>query len=728
MRINLGIRRRLAPLLGNDRRKIELLNALLFSLPGTPVLYYGDEIGMGDNVYLGDRDGVRTPMQWSADRNAGFSESNPHRLYLPLITEQGYHYESLNVASQVDDPTSLLSWMRQLIALRKRRPVLGRGAISFLEPENVHVLAFVRSMEGEPPFLCVANLSRLAQHVELDLRQFHGHVPVEAFGQTRFAPISESSYHVTLAPYGFFWFTLEAPDRVAAAERVTPTLSGTWDEVLRRRAPLARAIGQWLPTRRWYAGKELHVRTTTVEDVIALPGGEVDCALLVVRVEFTEGDDHRYAVPVARADSVLAARTRSEHPGAVVAQLAEGQLLIDAMSVPEGAAAIVGATLRRRAVKGRVGGVRGVPRRTGLARIVESARDVQPMGVEQSNSSVLVAHRLIAKLVRRLEPGPNPDVELPLHLRARRFANVPGVAATLELALAGEQQPADAVIVHDALANEGDLWTSVLDELSVTIEQRGDFGTLADDDELLRLARLLGTRTAELHTALATSDGHDDMAPQSFTLLWQRSLLQTLRNGLRTTQRAVRRAKLDDPRAEQLLAPADDVLARFESLRTVKLDARRIRVHGDLHLGQILRTGTDIAFIDFEGEPGRPMGERRIMRSPLTDVAGLLRSVDYAGRSAVDTAVARGVVTTEHVPELDTARDRWTDRVCNTINESYLHAIGPAGIVPSARADADLLLDVYLLQKGLYEVRYELANRPDWVHWPLSAVVEMLAR
>ncbi len=328
--------------------------------------------------------------------------------------------------------------------------------------------------------------------------------------------------------------------------------------------------------------------------------------------------------------------------------------------------------------------------------------------------------------MRRLEPGPNPDVELPAHLTKQGFGHVPGVAATLEIDLVGEDAPADVVIVHDAITNEGDLWSWMLDELAVGIEHHGGFA--GSNDQTLWLAELLGRRTAELHTALATSDVGDGMTPQPFTLLWQRSLLQTLRNGVRATQRSLRRAKLETPAAHALLEPVDDVLARFEPLRTTKLEARRIRVHGDLHLGQILWSGNDLTFIDFEGEPGRPIGERRIMRSPLTDVAGLLRSIDYAGRSALDTAIARGLIAEADREEIDVRRDRWTDVVCNTINEAYLRAAAGAELVPAERADADLLLGVYLLQKGLYEVRYELANRPEWVHWPLSAVAEMIRR
>ena len=723
MRINLGIRRRLAPLLGNDRRKIELLNALLFSLPGTPVLYYGDEIGMGDNVYLGDRDGVRTPMQWSADRNAGFSVGNPHRLYLPLITEPGYHYEIVNVDHQIDDPTSLLSWMRQLIALRRRRPVLGRGAIRFLEPENPHVLAFIRDDEStdEPPFLCVANLSRLAQHVELDLREFDGAVPVEAFGHTRFSPVTDLPYHVTLQPYGFFWFSLEAPDRGRPEHHDPPSLSGSWSEVLRRRAPLGRALAAWLPHRRWYAGKESAIRELTIEEAIGLRG-DADVALLIVRVSFTEGDDHRYSVPVMRATERVAQQTAAEQPSAVIARLDHGDLLVDAMARPEGAAVVVRAALERRTTKGRHGTTRGVPRRSGLVKLVGGDRDVQPLGVEQSNSSVMVAHALIAKLVRRLEAGANPDAELVAHLGAHGFQHVPGLAATLEVDLAGETTPADVLVVHDAIPNEGDLWRWTLEELSVDLEQRGRFGAA---EATLWLAELLGRRTAELHRALA-EDGDAGTAPEPFTLLWQRSLLQTLRNGVRGTQRALRRARVDSDEATALLRPVDDVLARFETLRTRKLDARRIRVHGDLHLGQVLRSGTDVVFIDFEGEPGRPMGERRLKRSPLVDVAGLVRSLDYAGRSALDTAVARGLVTEAEHEALDRDRAAWTASTGRLLIDTYLATIADAHLVPDERADAELLLDVYQLHKGLYEIRYELANRPDWVHWPLSAVAEMV--
>jgi len=208
MRLNLGIRRRLAPLLDNDRRRIELMNGMLMSMPGTPIIYYGDEIGMGDNINLGDRNGVRTPMQWNGDRNAGFSRSDPQALYLPLVIDPVYHYQAINVEVQRRGPSSLLNWMRRLIAIRKRYPVFGRGTIEFLHPSNLAILAYTRSYEDQI-LLAVNNLSRFVQPVELDLRAFLGYVPVELFGETVFPRIGEQPYLLSLGPHTFYWFRLE---------------------------------------------------------------------------------------------------------------------------------------------------------------------------------------------------------------------------------------------------------------------------------------------------------------------------------------------------------------------------------------------------------------------------------------------------------------------------------------------------------------------------------------
>jgi maltose alpha-D-glucosyltransferase/alpha-amylase len=210
MRLNVGIRRRLAPLLDNDRRKIELLTALLFTLPGSPILYYGDELGMGDNIYLGDRNGVRTPMQWTGDRNAGFSRADTARLFLPLIVDPVYGYQAINIEAQLRTPNSLLNWMKRIIAVRRKTRVFGRGTLRFLRPANESVVAHVRSYEGET-VLAVHNLSSAAQPIELDLRAWAGHTPVEMLGESRFPTIRTQPYVITLGPYGYYWFRLQPP-------------------------------------------------------------------------------------------------------------------------------------------------------------------------------------------------------------------------------------------------------------------------------------------------------------------------------------------------------------------------------------------------------------------------------------------------------------------------------------------------------------------------------------
>jgi maltose alpha-D-glucosyltransferase / alpha-amylase len=743
MRINLGIRRRLAPLLGNDRRKIELLNALLFSLPGTPVIYYGDEIGMGDNVYLGDRNGVRTPMQWSADRNAGFSTANPHRLYMPLITEQGYHYESINVETQAANPASLLSWMRQLISLRKRHRVLGRGSIEFLEPENPHVLAFIRhptpDMDpAEKPLLCVANLSRLAQQVELDLRDFTSAVPVEVFGQNRFSPVTDRPYSLTLTPYGFMWFAVDSgqanvdPTGGIAA---TPRLAGSWPDVLRRRAALARSIARWMPSRRWFAGKDATVRDVTIDDIVELSD---DVALVIVRTSFTEGDDQQYAVPLLHVSDERGFEADQQKPGALLTLLDDGAL-VDAMAVPEGAGVVAIAALRRRTRRGRNSVAVGHPRRPGLTKLTADQRDVHVLGVEQSNSSVILGGRVIAKLIRQLSPGENPDVTLPLHLRAAGFERVPGVAGTLDVAVGGEVD-SNVVVVHDVIGNEADLWEWSQDLLTREVERLVTEPESTGDEAVLEaVTNLLGKRTAQMHLNLA--GGAPAFEPERFSLLFQRSIQQSLRQSLRETQRGVRRnrSKLRADAAAMavdLLERGDQLLAAFDTLRTRKLDAARIRVHGDLHLGQALWTGRDVVFIDFEGEPGRSIGERSIKRSPLADVAGLLRSFDYAGRVALATSAERGRtrVTDEEFLErwrrtaTTVMQDRFWATYRTTLRAGSTAAGSGARLIPADDADARLLLDAHIVLKALYEVRYELANRPDWVSWPLAAVVQMLSR
>jgi len=720
MRVNLGIRRRLSPLLEHDRRKIELLNALLFSLPGTPVIYYGDEIGMGDNVYLGDRDGVRTPMQWSPDRNAGFSSANPHRLYLPVITEPGAHYENVNVEAQQHQSNSLLSWMRQMIALRRRLPVLGRGDIELLEPENPRVLAFVRSMPDAAPVLVVANLSRLAQQVELDLSRYLNHTPVEMFGRTRFAAVGDLPYSLTLAPYGFFWLELEAPERGDGG--TVATISGTWPDVLRGRM-LNRALRSWLREQRWFGAKNAPITELHIDDVIEIPGADV--AVLIVRVALGSDDDQRYLVPLALVGDERLGTIRRLRADAVVAELEAGGGLIDAMADEASALAVIEVVGARRSLKGRRMSMRGRPEGRTVRNVVAAARaaegglPVQLLGVEQSNSSTIVGGQAVAKLIRRLEPGPSRDAELPRALQRTGFAHVPGVLGELTIDLRARDGEAVGLVVHEAVANDGDVWQWTQDELARVIDALVTEQEPAVDEMLtpsLELAGLLGRRTAELHRALARTTAE----PQSYTLLYQRGLHQGIRSELRETQRMLTRAGGPD-------LDGDKVLTRVEALRERKLAAQRIDIHGDLHLGQILWTGRDVVFIDFEGEPARALSERAIVRNPLVDVAGIVRSFDYAGRVAVATAIDRGVVPGSEQEATTRLAATWIEAVTDRFWNEYQDVAADDGLIPADADDRATLLDVFVIAKALYEVRYELANRPGWVRWPLATLDATLA-
>jgi len=772
-RVNLGIRRRLAPLLNNDPKKIELLNGLLFSLPGTPVIYYGDEIGMGDNFYLGDRNGVRTPMQWSTDRNAGFSRANAQRLYLPIVIDPEYHYEAINVEAQQSNPDSLLWWTKHLVALRKQFKALSRGSLEFLYPENRKVLAFVRRYQNET-ILVVANLSRLAQHTSLDLAAFNGKVPVEVFGQAEFPPIGEAAYPFTLSPYAFYWFSLESrePERVdlltPVKEILVPalTLAGDWKALYngRGRIALEAALLSYIKQRRWFGGKARHIRSGDIWDVIPIPFETSMAHLILFQIKYSEGDPETYLVPVTLALGEKVKRVINELPQAVVARLAlkgkdgEGEgIIYDALVEPGFRSAILKVMSRRRRFRGEKGEVAASPTRK-VFRLLRG-----PMGEalesallkgEQSNTSVVYKERFQLKLYRRLEEGISPEVEIGLFLTEQEaFPNAPPVAGVLEYQPRERSQPVTLGILHGYVHNEGDAWDYTVDSLkryfgqalaTPGVEVPQPLGRslldiceedipLAAKDTIgfyLASADLLGQRTAELHLALASATDKPELIPEPFSVTYQRSMyygmrqfslevLQLLRQRLKQLPGE---AKTD---AQRVLALQDTIIGRLQEVTRQKITGMRIRCHGDYHLGQVLYTGNDFVIIDFEGEPARHLGERRIKRSPLRDVAGMIRSFHYATHAAL-RARTSAVPRPEDLPVLKEWAHAWYYWVSATFLKSYLELMADTPILPPSRESMQVLLDAYLLDKAIYEVNYELNNRPDWVGLPLEGILQVL--
>ncbi len=760
MRINLGIRRRLAPLVDNDRQRVELLNGLLFSLPGTPIVYYGDEIGMGDNVYLGDRDGVRTPMQWSPDRNAGFSSASPHRLYLPVVTEPAYHYENVNVETHERSPTSLLWWMRRLIALRRAHPQLARGDIRFLEPDNHKVLAFVRSLPGEPSILVVANLSRHAQAVEIDLAEHVNSVPVELFGRTRFAPVGTLPYYLTLGPHDFFWFLLDpADDEATETDDGPPTLTvrGTWHDLFGgpSRKRLVEVVAPYLRHQRWFAGRGRPIRSVEITRAVPLRPNKSDAYawLTKVAVDYADGDPERYAIPLTALRGEAAAETITFRPESVVARLVrpdggDAGVLVDAFADEDTVHAFLRHLARNRRSDDR-SDIRSEST-PALRRLVRSGPDVHIPRVEQSNTSIIVGDGAVVKLLRRLDVDPHPDVEMSQYLTDRSFPHSPALLGSMTVGLGRDR--ATLALVHEFVPNEGDAWSHVLDELGLVIEE-----VLAEPDRRppaldapldlmdrepprevidvlgpsLAEIELLGKRVGQLHACLASGED-DEFRPDALGSLSRRSLQQSLRSGIRQGMvdlRSAARSAPDDVAAAlaTVIGSEPELTARVAELRERAVRAHRIRVHGDLHLGQVLWTGRDFVIVDFEGEPNRPTGARRLKHPALKDVAGMLRSFHYAAATAAGHAVERGLVH-EDGPSDRLAQwlRAWETWCASRFLRGWMAEADP-GSVPDDRDDLELLLDLYVIDKLIYEVRYELGSRPDWVHIPLDRLVGLVS-
>jgi len=754
MRLNLGIRRRLAPLMYNNRRRIELLNSLLFSFPGTPVLYYGDEIGMGDNIYLGDRNGVRTPMQWNGDRNAGFSRVTPGRLYSPVIMDPVWGYEAVNVEAQQSDPSSLLSWMRNMIALRKLFQVFGRGSIEFLNPSNRKVLAYLRRYRDEQ-VLCVANLSRFAQPVDLELPGLEGMIPVEMLGYVEFPAIQRQPYRLTLSPYAFLWLELHARSEPEAPMLVeeAPLVAENWESVLEgpgKNRLETVALPEYVPKQRWFGGKARPIRETRIVDWTRLPGSQAALALVEVRYQSGQPDD--YLMPLAMAFGGEADKLREAFPNGILFSVRSSQgrgVLHDGMLDDTACAALLSFIADGEQTGSRGGRIRGIAG-TQFAAIrgaAESSLAVRRVSAEQSNTSVIFGDRMILKLFRRQQPGPNPEYEIGKYLTGL-YDGIAPFAGVIEYTPAGGEA-ATWAILQGLVANEGDGWKLTLEELDRYYENcapvpfpqdgAGESGLmelsaqqpaqLARDHVGIALdsAARLGRRTAELHLALARPTDEPAFSPEPLTAGDLQTLLEDLRGDATRVFDLLKEsvARLPDESldlAGLVLGRRRQLLDSFLMAAGETIAAQRTRVHGDYHLGQVLRVKTEHVILDFEGEPARPIAERRAKQSPLKDVAGMLRSFGYAAYASLAAYTAR---RPEDVDRLQPWAELWERSMCAEFLRAYRETSRGAAFVPSSDAEFRRLLAIYLLDKALYELSYELNNRPAWVPIPLISILSL---
>jgi maltose alpha-D-glucosyltransferase/alpha-amylase len=765
MRINVGIRRRLAPLMENSRRRIELMHSLLFSFPGTPVIYYGDEIGMGDNIYLGDRHGVRTPMQWTSDRNGGFSRADPARLYAPPIMDPVYGYEAINVEAQERSPFSLLNWMKRMIGLRKQFRVFGRGTLEFLHPANRKVLAYVRR-DGDELILCVANLARSVQPAELDLSTFKGMTPIEMLGLTEFPRIGELPYFLTLSPYSFYWFRLQqtpspisarVPQEPAGVPEPLPAffMGVAWDTLLDgsvRTLIEREALLPFLLRQRWFGGKAREPRAARFVDWAIVRRGPDPLFVTVAEVEYRDGSRERDFLPLALLGGTAAETLVERSRGQVLARLtgARKGIVADATQDEAFAAALLDLFETERPLQTKRGILRGS--RTAAYAEIRGAGALTPrrLSAEQSNTSIAYGLRLIVKLFRRLEAGPNPDVEIGRHLTERTaFRRVPRVAAVLEYQESGGAT-AHVGVAQEMVSSQADGWTHALDELGRYFDDVDGRGAAAADlvpaDHPLTLAerpvpspisdlagpfvdsaQTLGRRTAELHLALAQSADDAAFVAEPFGREEVKALVADAvaecRRAVDGLASAVDLPAAVAPAARAFLDGSDVVLRRIRGFQTLELTTSRIRVHGDYHLGQVLWSEGDYYLLDFEGEPARPLEQRRRKDSPLKDVAGMLRSFHYAAYAALFAHTSARPGEFDRLEQWARAWRIWTSA---SFLKGYLKTAGDAPFLPADPVQRASLLDLFLLDKAFYELNYELNNRPDWIRIPLSGILELL--
>jgi maltose alpha-D-glucosyltransferase/alpha-amylase len=742
-RINLGIRRRLAPLLDNDRRKIELLHSLLLSMPGTPILYYGDEIGMGDNIYLGDRDGVRTPMQWSPDRSGGFSKSDPARLFLPAIQDSIYGFDAVNVEAQLRNASSLLNWLRRMVAVRRTHHAFGRGTLRFLYPSNRKVLAYLREL-GDERLLCVANLSRAAQAVELDLSEVKGAVPVEMTAGSQFPPVGDLPYLLTLPAYGFFWFQLVAharEDRFGprpAPELFTLVLSGTPDSLLKGRERQAferNVTPNFLAGQRWFAGKGTAIASTHVIDFSVLKDRHGRDAFLLpqVEVKLKRGETQCYFTPLAVAEGVeddallpyAAARVRRGN---------RVGLLYGASAAPEFPLAALASMRAHREIATAEGSIIRYAATSRLDGIDVDINEVKRLSGEQSNTSIVLGDKAVLKLYRRLQPGIHPEIEMGRFLtEVAHFANTPALLGSIEY-VAPDGTTTALAILQAFVRNQGDAWQLSVDAVKRELDAllllpESEMPSLAEVFATYRrYATVLGMRTAELHKALATPTADAAFAMESLALDDVVAAAADARAMAERAFQALARVMNQVPEAarpslEALAAKRDTCFAAIDALVEPPLGAVKTRIHGDYHLGQVLIVQDDVTIVDFEGEPSRPAIERRSKGCPLRDVAGMLRSFSYMTETAARDVAQRLVEGSSRASSIAAS---WRRMASDAFLIAYEDAARGSPVWIDDQATRQRLLRLHLFGKAFYEINYEADNRPDWIDIPVQGVISLL--
>lgn len=756
---NIGIRRRLAPMLGNDRRKIELLYTLLFSLPGTPIIYYGDEIGMGDNVYLGDRFGVRTPMQWNMNSNAGFSNANPQRLYLPVITDPVYRYESVNVAAQEENTSSLIWWMKHVIAMRKRLNVFGRGTMKFIESTNAKVLCFERRFDKQT-IIVVANLSQFSQYTTLKLHNFKESDITEVFSQNRFSNVGKGEYSLTIGPYGYYWLQVDAVEKIKIGD-ISEDLffhktDISWERLLTNynevRVLERKVLPLFMRKCRWFGGKAKVVTKVSLAKVIPIKIEGITYYFTVVEVSYAQRLPELYFIPVGFASSDSVVDKVEYTPQSVLCRMeiqGKAGFMVDASYDRTFRDFLFTSMEKNHRVKNEEGVLEfnsSVFAKIDIRKGVES----KILKSDQSNTAIIYNDQYFCKFYRRIEMEINPDLEMLRFLSEHTsFTNSPRYAGSIEF----KDTTGNVMVfglMQEKVENQGEAWGMAVDSVGRFFERVMTKAKNEKVPKLLNKAAIrfeespeliqefigrgfyervvrLGQRTAEMHLALASDATDPSFAPEPFTANYQRAMYSSLRKLVRDRFNLLENSlhKLDNETqelAKKVLGLEKIILESFKDVYEVRINAIKTRAHGDFHLGQVLFTGKDFIIIDFEGEPGFSFSERRLKKNPLKDVAGMMRSFHYA---AFGKILLNENYRARDVDFLETWAEQWQHYVSRYYLGAYMERMGMGTVLSS---EYDTLVRVFLLEKAIYELGYELNGRPDWTKIPLRGIDYLIGR
>jgi maltose alpha-D-glucosyltransferase/alpha-amylase len=751
-KFNTGIRRRLAPMLNNDRRKIELLYTLLFSLPGTPVIYYGDEFGMGDNIYLGGRHGVRTPMQWNMNSNAGFSAANPQQLYLPVITDPIYRYEYVNVQNQLENSSSLIWWIRNAIAMRKRLNLFGQGDMKFIETNNNKVLSFIRSL-GKQRVVVVANLSQFSQAATLNLSEYRDCDVTEVFSQNRFRNVGSGEYFITLGPYGYYWFQLDLSERVpkigSGSQLPVFESSLSWErsfhDYQNRRFFERKALPAYIRKCRWFGGKARNLSRIAVDTLLPLKVEDTIHYLLLIEVHYTQKLPELYFLPLVfiPGDRLLEDVEYSLQSVVCRADI-QGQAGFVMDSTYD--AAFRNFLFRAIQKKQRFAMDDGVLEfNASILNKLQPLSEIQSrmLKADQSNTAFIYNDRYFFKIYRRVEREINPDMELIRFLSEHtRFANSPRYLGSVEY----RDKSGNVVVLglmQTRVEHQGEAWIMATDSVGRFFERvvagarqiklpplvNKPLMKFEEAPQIIqdfigrgfyeRVVRL-GQRTAEMHLALASDTSRPEMIPEPFSANYQRAYYSSLRKLVRDRFHLLRNAMDKIPHdsidlAQEVLTLESAILEAFREIYETSIQAVKTRIHGDYHLGQVLFTGNDFVIIDFEGEPGFSFSERRLKKSPLKDVAGMMRSFHYA---AFGKILLNENYRQRDRDILDMWAEQWQHYISRFFLRAYMERLGQH----EWSATDDILLRTFLLEKAIYELGYELNGRPDWVSIPLRGI------